>query len=119
KARRRKSLGSAWRTGEAGCSSTTVNAQAETMKRASSEASIRYSGQWLRSASHMTATRLNFSELIDVVSDASGSAISRHRIRPQLESDSQSEPERGQVDFRWELETLSLFDPSRISRTRA
>src|SRR5262249_26786667 len=90
RARRRKSLGSPWRTGEAGCSSTTVKTQAETMKSASSDASIKYSGQWLRSASHMTATRLNSFALIDVVSDASRSAISRDRIRPQPESDTQS-----------------------------
>jgi hypothetical protein len=49
-ARRSLGSGSAARAGEPGCSSSTVNAQAATMKAPRSAASMRYSGQCAASA---------------------------------------------------------------------
>src|SRR5687768_4328063 len=49
--RRNRASGRAWRSGEAGCSSSVPNRHAESMKPPSRAASIRYSGQWRRSVS--------------------------------------------------------------------
>ena len=46
--RRTKASGSAARAGEAGCSRSTVKAQAESMKDPRRASSMRYSGQWAR-----------------------------------------------------------------------
>src|SRR5438445_12396243 len=62
RARRTKGFGNACRTEEAGCSSKTTKRQAEIMKRASSAASIRYSGQ----------CRLRESSMVIVTFDAGG-----------------------------------------------
>src|SRR5437868_1763361 len=62
RARRTKGFGNACRTEEAGCSSKATKRQAEIMKRASSAASIRYSGQ----------CRLRESSMVIVTFDAGG-----------------------------------------------
>src|SRR5437868_10803000 len=71
--RRTKEFGNAWRTGEAGCSSSATKRQAEIMKRASSAASIRYSGQ----------CRLRESSMVIVTFDAGGGG----RFQPDGEED--------------------------------
>src|SRR6266704_449945 len=49
--RRVKGIGRTWRKGDVGCSRTVVTTQAEIMNTASSVDSIKYSGQWVFSAS--------------------------------------------------------------------
>src|SRR5262245_29961848 len=62
RARRRKGSGNRVRTGDAGCSRSTVKTQAEIMKTPSSAASIAYSGQCL---AKVAAARRNVPGLND------------------------------------------------------
>src|SRR5262249_44369759 len=68
--RRRSVVGIICWTRDAGCSSKTTNTQAEIMKSPSSAPSIRYSGQWVLSASSRGVVRGRGLMDIDCVSDA-------------------------------------------------